>query len=295
MQTHVHHLAVAPSTPLSTADLTLELQNDRDLWSSCLDTQPSKQKSSFSKQKAWQSRARRCFKSGANQTLIFTSKLHTPVHMNVNALGRRTHTNPHVWQAHFHLAEQSSSWRLVHMKSVQPIESFMYRYHVTYSVVKGGTKAKRRFPNIWTPAKIHIIEINAFNQMGTNTQSVVNTMWPNVKLENEQVQLEKNMLVQTERWAYRNTQEGSTQHPCWQSWTRLLRSNETLFSRGDRGQRSREPKHMPRVANRDRGLIQSQLITLKPCLTLWGRLIDLHECLRHENTFEKHIWLINTS
>ncbi len=205
------------------------------------------------------------------------------------------HTNPHVWQAHFHLAEQSSSWRLVHMKSVQPIESFMYRHHVTYSVVKGGKKAKRRFPNIWTPAKIHIIEINAFNQMGTNTQSVVNTMWPNVKLENEQVQLEKNMLVQTERWAYRNTQEGSTQHPCWQSWTRLLRSNETLFSRGDRGQRSREPKHMPRVANRDRGLIQSQLVTLKPCLTLWGRLIDLHECLRHENTFEKHIWLINTS
>ncbi len=47
----------------------------------------------------------------------------------------------------------------------------------------------------------------------TNTQSVVNTMWPNVKLENEQVQLEENMLVQTERWAYRNTQEGSTQHP----------------------------------------------------------------------------------
>lgn len=90
--------------------------------------------------------------------------------------------------------------------------------------------------------------------MGTNTQSVVNTMWPNVKLENEQVQLEKNMLVQTERWAYRNTQEGSTQNPCWQSWTRLLRSNETLFSRGDRGQRSREPKHMPRVANRDRDL-----------------------------------------
>lgn len=28
--------------------------------------------------------------------------------------------------------------RLVHMKSVQYIESFMYRHHVTYSVVKGG-------------------------------------------------------------------------------------------------------------------------------------------------------------
>lgn len=128
--------------------------------------------------------------------------------------------------------------------------------------------------------------------MGTNTQSVVNTMWPNVKLENEQVQLEKNMLVQTERWAYRNTQEGSTQHPCWQSWTRLLRSNETLFSRGDRGQRSREPKHMPRVANRDRGLIQSQLITLKPCLTLWGRLIDLHESLSHEKHLKSIFYLL---
>ncbi len=49
--------------------------------------------------------------------------------------------------------------------------------------------------------------------MGTNTQSVVNTMWPNVKLENEQVQLEENMLVQTERWALRNTQEGPLRTP----------------------------------------------------------------------------------
>ncbi len=105
-------------------------------------------------------------KSGANQTLIFTSKLHTPVHMNVNALGRRTHKSTcldkHIFTWLSKAVAGRILLRLVHMKSVQLIESFMYRHHVTYPVVKwGGGMKSADFQTSEHLQKIHIIKINA--------------------------------------------------------------------------------------------------------------------------------------